>query len=93
MNTIIRSSCILFLTTLPAGLAHAQTCNATFADEVRYAAGGRAYSVMLGDLDGDGDLDMVVANESSDDTSVLLNNGDGTFADQTRFAVGGKSVV
>jgi hypothetical protein len=43
--------------------------------------------VSLGDLDGDGDLDMAVANFAGD-TSVLLNNGDGTFAAQTRFAAG-----
>ena len=31
---------------------------------------------------------MVVANWFSDDTSVLLGNGNGTFATQTRFASG-----
>lgn len=35
----------------------------------------------LGDLDGDGSLDMVVANSAESDISVLINNGDGTFAD------------
>jgi hypothetical protein len=44
--------------------------------------------VSLGDLDGDGDLDMVFANYFSYDASVLLNNGDGTFASQTRYSAG-----
>jgi len=60
----------------------------TFAAQTRYAAGDNPTSVSLGDLDGDGDLDMAVANASSADASVLLNNGDGTFAAQTRYAVG-----
>ena len=60
----------------------------TFAPQTRYAAGFTPWSVSLGDLDGDGDLDMAVANEQSDDASVLLNRGDGTFASQTRYAAG-----
>ena len=36
----------------------------------------------IGDLDGDGDLDMVVGNEEPPNR-LLLNTGDGTFADRT----------
>ncbi len=44
-------------------------------------------SVRLGDLDGDGDLDMVVANRGSQNR-ILINDGSGVFADETatRFA-------
>jgi len=35
----------------------------------------------LGDLDGDGDLDIFTPNDSSYGPGVLFNNGDGTFAD------------
>jgi hypothetical protein len=45
-------------------------------------------SITLGDLDDDGDLDLVAANSGTDDLSVLLNNGDGTYAHETRYAVG-----
>ena len=58
----------------------AQPGDGTFAPEIRYAAGDSPRSVSLGDLDGDGDLEMVVANLNSDDASVLLNLGDGSFA-------------
>ena len=45
----------------------------TFADDVTYVVGDGAQSVAMGDLDGDLDLDLAVANQLSDDVSVLLN--------------------
>jgi hypothetical protein len=43
---------------------------------------GRAttYQIGLGDLDGDGDLDAVFANQGIHDSRVLLNDGTGFFA-------------
>ena len=41
---------------------------------------------MAGDFNGDGRLDLVIANCGSNDVSVLLGNGDGTFADPGQFA-------
>jgi hypothetical protein len=52
------------------------------------AAGTEPRSVVVGDFDGDGVLDLVVANELSDDVSVLMGNGDGTFQAAKNFAVG-----
>jgi hypothetical protein len=45
--------------------------------------------VTLGDVNGDGRLDIVTANNNSANASVLLGNGDGTFAAQATFATGG----
>lgn len=45
-------------------------------------------SVTLGDLNGDGILDMAVANSASNNVSVLLGNGDGAFAEATGSPVG-----
>jgi hypothetical protein len=43
----------------------------------------------FGDLDGDGDLDMLGSNFSSRDFHLYENLGDGTFADPTSFPVSG----
>ena len=52
--------------------------NGTFEPAVAYETGGQYSSpVAIADLNGDGKLDLVVANEDS--IGVLLGNGDGTF--------------
>jgi hypothetical protein len=50
-----------------------------FAPGVLYLAGLSPTAVALGDLDGDGLLDIATANTRGDDVSVLSNLGDGTF--------------
>jgi hypothetical protein len=53
-----------------------------------FATGRDPYSVTLGDVNGDGRLDIITANYSGNSTSVLLGNGDGTFAATTTFSTG-----
>jgi hypothetical protein len=60
----------------------------TFTPQPPLAAGNGPFSVELADLDGDGDLDIVVANYYSHDVSVLLNDGAGVFAAPVSYAVG-----
>ncbi|MBL0193710.1 MAG: VCBS repeat-containing protein [Myxococcales bacterium] len=60
----------------------------TFAARVDYLTGGSPSSVALGDVDGDGNLDLVVANEYSDAVSVLVNGGTGTFATPVDYPTG-----
>jgi flagellin-like hook-associated protein FlgL len=45
-------------------------------------------SITLGDLNGDGVLDIVTADNGSGTASVLLGKGDGTFNAKTSFGVG-----
>jgi hypothetical protein len=45
----------------------------TFAGALDYAVQSDPESLVLSDLNGDGQLDVVVANRGSDTVSVLLN--------------------
>src|ERR1700728_3531069 len=71
--------------------------NGTFQTAVQYPSGGLyTQSVALGDLNGDGKLDIVATNqcqsnsncENGNSTSVLLGNGDGTFQLNASYAAG-----
>jgi hypothetical protein len=50
--------------------------------------GEHPHSVFCADSDGDGDVDLVLANNGSDNVSVLNNNGDGTFHDPIYYGAG-----
>lgn len=43
--------------------------------------------IHTGDVDQDGDLDLMILNTSSNDLSVFLNNGDGTFQRKVRYGM------
>ena len=53
-----------------------------------FAVGNNPYSVVMGDVNGDGNADLIVANENDNTVSVLLGNGNGTFQAQRTFATG-----
>lgn len=53
--------------------------NGMFGPRQSFPAGNNPASVALGDLNGDGMLDVAVANVNSNSVSVLLGNGNGTL--------------
>jgi len=60
-----------------------------FQKPVRYQAGVAPWQVILGDFNGDGNLDLaVVAIDGGDKIYVLLGNGDGTFSRSKAYTVG-----
>jgi len=65
----------------------------TFQSMVTYDSGGFSYSAAVADVNGDGNVDLLVANSSSNDVGVLLGNGDGTFQTATTFGSGGSGDV
>ena len=53
--------------------------NGTFGPTTLYQVGDETSWIASGDLDGDGNTDLVTANTLSSDLSILFGNGDGTF--------------
>jgi hypothetical protein len=63
-----------------------------FDAKTSYVTGNASHSLALGDLNGDGKVDMAVLNGSYDfggSVSVFLGNGDGTFRAKADYATGG----
>ena len=69
----------------------------TFLPPIAYGTGGSdTFSVALADVNGDGKLDLLVANACNNSSScnngsvgVLLGNGDGTYQAATAYSSGG----
>lgn len=59
-----------------------------FAIDSSLEAGDAPYAAALGDLNADGDADLVVVNASSANCSLFLNDGGGTFTSAGPLAVG-----
>ncbi|PCI28011.1 hypothetical protein COB55_04680, partial [Candidatus Wolfebacteria bacterium] len=63
----------------------------TFAAKVDYATNGSSFGPRgLGsyDVNNDGYIDMVTANQGNNDISVFINDGDGTFASEVGYGAG-----
>lgn len=65
-------------------VAGAKTCfelaEVSFADAVSYASGDKTYVLLAGDVDGDGIVDLLAANEQGNSITAFRGAGDGTFA-------------
>jgi hypothetical protein len=59
-----------------------------FDPAVNYAVGNNPSDLSVGDLDRDGQADIVAVNFDDDTASILINQGDGTFADAMELPVG-----
>src|SRR5262249_1260707 len=55
-----------------------------FGAPTQFAAGSGPLAAAVGDLNGDGKLDLVVANTVSNDVSILLGTGTGSFGAATQ---------
>jgi len=84
MKTMKQMAALLVL--LGAAASHGRA--EEFAPPKSYAVGTAPIGVVTGDFNGDGKVDLVVANNGSGNVSVLLGNGDGTFQSAVKFDAG-----
>lgn len=59
-----------------------------FEEGFRFRVGEHPVSATIGDLNGDGLIDIVTANADSDDVSVLLGAGNSSFLAEQRYVAG-----
>jgi hypothetical protein len=68
-----------------------QPSSPLFLPAVTYGSGGDyPISVAVGDTNGDGKPDVVVANQDSSTVGILLGNGNGTFGKAVTYNTGGE---
>ena len=88
---VFKSHSLIFLLYLSSStIAHAQ-----FSTNSTIPVGGLPHSVINADWDGNGSLDLVVANSSDDNLTILMDEGDIGFNNSTAspIAAGNKPVV
>src|ERR1700687_5519836 len=85
-KTALICSGLAICTLLVAAAARGQ--DASFEGARNFDVGAGPQSVALGDFNGDGLQDLVVANVDSNSVSVLLGNGDGSFQTGRNFTTG-----
>ena len=73
-------------------LLNQKTATPSFATPLIYPMNGGPYYLTIGDFNRDGHLDIISANDGSNNVGVLLNNGDGTFGAATYYPVGAGSI-
>jgi subtilase family serine protease len=65
----------------------------SFVGTAAFGVGSNPYGIAAGDLDADGNQDLVLANWGSNNASVLLGNGDGTFRGAVNYGAGNNPVA
>ena len=78
----------LFLATLLALGAPAMAQQISFSNAPAPVVGESPRETVAADLNGDGNVDLVVVNQAAGTYSVLIGNGDGTFRAQAEYTVG-----
>jgi hypothetical protein len=86
MGLLIAFCMFLCLVYITSGIAGEAT-DKIFRQNVLYYVGNGTRSVAGGDLDGDGDTDLLTANLRTSKISMFLNSGDGTFRGSSEYAV------
>lgn len=60
----------------------------TFVDDWSYSIPGSTQDIKLGDMNGDGNLDVITGNNSGSELFINFGNSDGSFQDSVSFSSG-----
>lgn len=60
----------------------------TFDSVVTYAARGRVWALAVADFNNDGSPDIATADDTANEVSLFVNNGNGTFVAPANFSTG-----
>lgn len=67
--------------------------NGSFTGPVKFNVGNGPVSTALGDLDGDGNMDIVTVNALTDDLTILLGDGTGSYTEPSNSPLAAGSVL
>jgi hypothetical protein len=87
-RTMYVVSAVAIGVTAPAASGQCDLAN-LFGPAQQFATDQSSYGVVIGDFDSDGTPDLAVSNQSSNNVSVLLGNGDGTFQPRQNYPTDG----
>jgi hypothetical protein len=94
VENLMRKSIVLALVVMLFPVSAAQAQTPSFTSKGNFTAGSTPVALAAGDFNGDGKTDLAVANNDSDDVSVLFGNGDGTFLDSgAAFPLGDQGIA
>ena len=79
---------VLDITTVPVSQPPLPSCSAPSFARTNFASGNSPTGLALADYNNDTKTDIAVANQVSNNVSIMLGNGDGTFMAQTVFPAG-----
>jgi len=82
------AACLGCVVLLGGAAAVAEGAPLFTASYLSFDTAARPFAVATGDVDGDGIPDLASANQSGDNVSVLIGNGDGTFQARRDYATG-----
>ncbi|HZT41051.1 MAG TPA: VCBS repeat-containing protein [Chthonomonadaceae bacterium] len=83
---VVRTGLFLFAALLLGAAGRPCAAQISFAAPVNYTVGQKADAPHVADFDGDGNLDIAIANGG--EISILYGNGDGTFQPPVNYDVG-----